>query len=52
MNKKQLLDYESPVTNVLELRFEGMVCQSLVKSSGPQFSEDASIEDGNSSIFW
>ena len=28
MNKKQLMDYESPTTNVLELRFEGMVCTS------------------------
>lgn len=28
MNKKQRLDYESPTTNVLELRFEGMVCTS------------------------
>ena len=28
MNKNKLLDYESPVTDVLELRFEGMVCTS------------------------
>lgn len=26
--KKNLLDYESPTTNVFELRFEGIICQS------------------------
>lgn len=29
MNKKQLESYEAPSTNVLELRFEGIICQSL-----------------------
>ena len=28
MNKKLLLDYESPTTDVFELRFEGMLCTS------------------------
>ncbi|MBR1570463.1 MAG: hypothetical protein IJ651_07010 [Bacteroidales bacterium] len=28
MNKKELLSYEAPTTNALELRFEGLVCIS------------------------
>ena len=45
MNKKQLLDYESPVTTVLELRFEGMVCQSPgIKSiSGDDVIDDSAL---------
>ena len=30
MNKKQPESYEAPTTDVLELRSEGMVCQSPV----------------------
>ena len=45
MNKKQQVSYEAPTTNVLELRFEGMVCTSNVY--GTQGAAGGDLIDGN-----
>ena len=34
MKKKQLLDYESPTTDLIELRFEGGLLTGSVKADG------------------
>ena len=50
--KKNKEQYCSPTTKTFVVRFEGCLCTSIVKSGSPQFTEQADIEEGESSIFW
>ena len=41
MNKKQPESYEAPTTDVLELRSESIICQSLNGATIDPFTDDA-----------
>ena len=52
INTKQ--DYESPTTNVFEIRFESSILQASLRGAGGNGFSDpkADIEDGTPGIFW
>ena len=45
MNKEKLKGYESPTTDVLELRSEGIICASLSKIALEDAIDDAIVDD-------
>ena len=45
MKKEKLKGYESPTTDVLELKVEGIVCASLSKIALDDAIQDAIVDD-------
>ncbi len=41
MNKKRLKGYESPTTELIELRVEGVICQSTGTTDIPNWGDDS-----------